>query len=121
EQQKTLAADQNGWALSAPQGCGLWSNVLPSLPLSREVRSCMAAAGRARLDYLRNYGLPEKAAAAAPPSAESPAAVLPAAPPQPSNPPGVETAAGTASPPPTAQTPAPQTASPTVAPPVTAQ
>jgi len=119
EQQKTLAADQNGWALSAPQGCGLWSNVLPSLPLSPEVRACMAAAGRARLDYLRNYGLPEKAPAAAPPAADTPAATrpaaeAPAAAPQPSNPPGIDTAAGTASPP-TAQTPAPQTASPAVA------
>jgi hypothetical protein len=56
DQLKVLVADQNGWALSYPQGCGLQSNSVPSLPLAPHVKECMVKAGQARLAYLQAYG-----------------------------------------------------------------
>lgn len=56
DQQKALAADQNGWAMSYPQGCGLPSNTMPASPLAASVKECLAKAGRERLAYLRAYG-----------------------------------------------------------------
>jgi hypothetical protein len=56
DQQKTLAADQNGWAMSSPQACGLQTNEPPSFPLAPGLRGCLLQAGRSRLDYLRAYG-----------------------------------------------------------------
>jgi hypothetical protein len=77
--QRVLAADQNGWALSSPQACGVWANLMPSLPIAPGVRDCLAKAGRARLAYLRAYGLP---AAGGPPSAAT-ASGVPAPAPEP--------------------------------------
>jgi hypothetical protein len=62
DQVKTLAADQNGRAMSYPQSCGLHSTAAPALPLDPSLRDCLAEAGRARLAYLRAYGTPEAAA-----------------------------------------------------------
>ncbi len=117
DQQKLLAADQNGWALSYPQGCGVWSNVPPPLPIAPEVRECMAKAGQARLVYLRAYGgaaagggsapvppakgSPETAVASATPAPPSPGA--PVALPQP---PGAMP--GDAAPPPVLTPPPPR-------------
>src|SRR6202030_2846259 len=51
EQQKALAADQNGWALSVAQACGLKPNVAPELPLDPALKACLARAGKERLGY----------------------------------------------------------------------
>jgi hypothetical protein len=93
EQRKALAGDQNGWAMSYPQGCGLPSNVPPSLPLAQATRECLAKAGRERLTYLQAYGSPTAGSPTAgsnPPAASEqtapgsqPAAASPAAAPQP--------------------------------------
>lgn len=90
DQQSALVADQNGWAMSYPQGCGLWANVLPTLPLSPEIKECMVKAGQARLAYLRAYGMP--AGTPSPASPEAKAAAPPAAPqvPQPQANPAVQ-------------------------------
>lgn len=56
ERQKVLVADQNGWAMSSPQACGLNADNRPALPLSPELKQCLANAGRARLQYLKSYG-----------------------------------------------------------------
>jgi hypothetical protein len=69
DQQRELAADQNGWAMSYPQACGLPSNLMPSLPLAPSVKQCLAKAGRERLTYLRGYGT---AGAGTTPAAASP-------------------------------------------------
>jgi hypothetical protein len=58
DQQKTLAADQNGWAMSYAQSCGLHADVAPTLPLAPSVKECLAHAGQQRLAYLRSYGTP---------------------------------------------------------------
>lgn len=81
DQQKTLIADQNGWALSYPQACGLNADVQPSLPLEPSLRDCLAKAGQARLQYLKDYGQakPENAATPAAPAA-APASSAPATP-----------------------------------------
>ena len=55
EQQKMLLADQNAWVRSYPRACGL-TDAPPSLPLSPEIKDCMAQAGRARIAYLKAYG-----------------------------------------------------------------
>jgi hypothetical protein len=57
-QQKVLLADQNGWALSYPQACGLRVAEPPALPLAPSIKECLADAGRKRLSYLSSYGLP---------------------------------------------------------------
>jgi hypothetical protein len=64
DQRKVLAADQNGWAMSYPQGCALASNVVPVLPLAPAMRECLAQAGRSRLAYLQAFGKPAGSAAA---------------------------------------------------------
>jgi uncharacterized protein YecT (DUF1311 family) len=83
DQQKVLTADQNGWALSYPQACGLATAEPPALPLASSVKDCLADAGRKRLSYLRSYGLAgakeTPPAAAAPPAAAPPAIASPAA------------------------------------------
>lgn len=81
DQQKTLIADQNGWALSYPQACGLNADIQPSLPLEPSLRDCLAKAGEARLQYLKDYGQakPENPATPAPP-APAPASSTPATP-----------------------------------------
>jgi hypothetical protein len=56
DQQKTLAADQNGWAMSYAQSCGLQPDTPPALPLAPSVKECLAQAGQQRLAYLRSYG-----------------------------------------------------------------
>ncbi|HWD60795.1 MAG TPA: hypothetical protein VG308_21100 [Stellaceae bacterium] len=94
DRRKVLAADQNGWAMAYPQGCGLPPNVLPALPLAPSVKACLLREGRARLAYLRNYGGPAATGATAP---ETPA-------PAPSSPPVAI--------PPAAVTPQPAAASP---------
>jgi hypothetical protein len=78
DQHKVLAADQNGWALSYPQACGLTVAEPPVLPLASSIKECLAGAGRKRLAYLRSYGLagateppPAAAASPAPPAASS--------------------------------------------------
>jgi hypothetical protein len=70
DQQKTLAADQNGWAISYPQSCGLHADVPPTLPLVPSVKECLAHAGQARLAYSRSYGTPA-AANPSPPTANT--------------------------------------------------
>lgn len=81
DQQKTLIADQNGWAMSYPQTCGLNADVQPTLPLAPRLRDCLEKAGRARLEYLKDYGLPAAQKEAASPPAQAPAAApAPAAP-----------------------------------------
>lgn len=97
DQQKTLIADQNGWAMSYPQACGLNGDAQPSLPLAQPLEDCLEKAGRARLRYLKVYGLPdaEKTAAASeatapsPPAPPTPAAATPG-----SAPPAQDSAAG---------------------------
>jgi hypothetical protein len=77
DQQKVLTADQNGWALSYPQGCGLNTAEPPALPLVSSVKECLADAGRKRLSYLRSFGL---AAAIETPPASAGATLNPANP-----------------------------------------
>jgi uncharacterized protein YecT (DUF1311 family) len=55
DQQKVLIADQNGWAMSYPQGCGLNGDAPPTLPLAPALKNCLAQAGRERLQYLQTY------------------------------------------------------------------
>jgi hypothetical protein len=80
---KTLAADQNGWAKSYPQSCGLAANSPPAVPLDARLKDCLMQAGKTRLTYLRSYGLaqsggsipaPGKEASGAAPAAEPAAA-----------------------------------------------
>jgi uncharacterized protein len=68
DQQKTLAADQNGWAMSYGQSCGVHADTAPSLPIAPSVKECLAHAGQARLAYLRSYGTPT-ASSPSPPAA----------------------------------------------------
>jgi hypothetical protein len=120
DQRKVLAADQNGWAMSYPQGCGVSSQSAPSLPLASSMKECLAKAGLTRLAYLRTYGAanaganpptPAAGSGAAPPGAAStasaPASQPPAASPQPALPAAVQSASpgGTisAEPPPAAK------------------
>lgn len=77
DQQKVLTADQNGWALSYPQACGLNTAEPPALPLVSSVKECLADAGRKRLSYLRSFGL---AAAIETPPAPAAATANPANP-----------------------------------------
>jgi len=77
DQRKVLAADQNGWALSYPQACGLAVAERPTLPLASSIKECLADAGRKRLSYLRSYGLAEGNAT---PPATAPATTDPASP-----------------------------------------
>lgn len=81
DQQKTLIDDQNKWALSYPQACGLNANVQPSLPLAAPMKDCLEKAGRDRLKYLKDYGLPDAdktdASTAAPASPTPPAPATP--------------------------------------------
>jgi uncharacterized protein len=58
DQQKTLAADQNGWAMSYGESCGVHADIAPTLPLAPSVKECLAHAGQVRLAYLRSYGSP---------------------------------------------------------------
>ena len=71
DQQKALLADQNGWVKSYPLACGLARDVAPALPLAPAIKDCMAAAGRARIAYLRAYAaeLPAPTAGPLPPVA----------------------------------------------------
>lgn len=82
EQQKALIADQNKWAVTYPQTCGLNADVRPSLPLAPQLKDCLEKAGQARRQYLKDYGLPdaEKTAATSPEPAAAPSAA-PATPP----------------------------------------
>lgn len=52
-----LLADQKAWVASYPKACGITPDVAPSLPLASQVRDCMARAGRARIAYLKGYGI----------------------------------------------------------------
>jgi uncharacterized protein len=52
-----LLADQNAWLASYPRACGLTPDAPPSLPLSSQLKDCMARAGRARIAYLKAYGV----------------------------------------------------------------
>jgi hypothetical protein len=97
DQQKVLIADQNGWAMSYAQACGLSSNVRPSFPLAPSVRDCLAKAGQTRLAYLRAYGV--AAAGSNSPSPETgSSAATPAAAPVQSPPSSQSTAAAERSP-----------------------
>jgi len=108
DQRKVLAADQNGWAMSYPQGCALASNVLPSLPLAPAMRECLAQAGRSRLTYLQAYGRPaENSAPSSATEAPSPASIrIPAAVTQSAGQSATPTPAPTSTPQPTAPQPA---------------
>ncbi|HVH80224.1 MAG TPA: hypothetical protein VM782_12590 [Stellaceae bacterium] len=77
DQQKILAADQNGWAMSYPQGCGLRADVPPPLPLQPSVKECLANAGRERLVYLRDYRPSMTSGAATSPAANNPSTGAP--------------------------------------------
>ena len=76
DQQNVLAADQNGWAMSYPQACGLRADVRPPLPLPLSIKECMLRAGQARLAYLRSYAA-NAAASTKPQGAANPAIVSP--------------------------------------------
>jgi uncharacterized protein len=52
-----LMADQNAWVASYPKTCGVAADAAPPIPLPTQIRSCMAAAGQARIDYLHGYGI----------------------------------------------------------------
>jgi uncharacterized protein YecT (DUF1311 family) len=56
DQQKALLADQNEWVRTYPRTCGL-TDAPQSLPLAPAIKDCMAEAGRARIAYLKAYGL----------------------------------------------------------------
>jgi HJR/Mrr/RecB family endonuclease/uncharacterized protein YecT (DUF1311 family) len=71
KQQEALLADQNGWVKTYPLACGLAQDTPPSLPLAPAIKDCMAEAARARIAYLRSYGLPGEAASATAPSAST--------------------------------------------------
>jgi hypothetical protein len=58
DQQKVLAADQNGWAMSSGPSCGVQPDIRPVLPLAPSVKDCLLRAGRSRLSYLQSYGTP---------------------------------------------------------------
>jgi uncharacterized protein len=60
DQQKELAADQNGWAASSAASCGLSDDAPPALPLDPTLKDCLTDAGRARLAYLQTYGTESK-------------------------------------------------------------
>lgn len=79
DQQKALAADQNGWAMSYAQSCGLQSNMPPVLPLAPSVKECLAHAGQQRLAYLRSYGTPTASNPATPTANPTSAASTPEA------------------------------------------
>jgi hypothetical protein len=51
-------ADQKVWVASYSRACGIARDVSPSLPLTPAIKRCMAQVGRARIVYLRGYGLP---------------------------------------------------------------
>jgi hypothetical protein len=107
DRQKTLIADQNGWALSYPTACGLNADVQPSLPLEPSLRDCLAKAGQARLQYLKDYGQTKPENTASPPTTLAPTAPAPATPaPAPPAPSASTGPAGTQSPT-TAAAPAP--------------
>ncbi|HTW53182.1 MAG TPA: hypothetical protein VME45_14925 [Stellaceae bacterium] len=115
DQQKTLIADQNNWALSYPQTCGLNADVQPSLPLAPPLHDCLEKAGRARLQYLKDYGLPDaEKTATAPPEAAAPAPPAPAMP-APATPSPVTPSQGGTTSPTETQSPATTGASPTPA------
>ena len=57
DQQKVLAADQNGWAMSSAQSCGVQPNIRPTLPLPPSVKECLLRVGQSRLGYLQSYGM----------------------------------------------------------------
>jgi hypothetical protein len=107
DQVKTLAADQNGWAMSYPQSCGLHSTAAPALPLDPSLRDCLAEAGRARLAYLRAFGTPGAAGAAAASAAAAPGtAVAEPPPPTAASPAAASAAQAPAQPPAQASDPA---------------
>ncbi len=109
DQQKTLIDDQNEWALSYPTACGLNADVQPSLPLDPSLRDCLAKAGQARLQYLKDYGQ------AKPQTAATPATTSPTTSPAPTNPTPTSPASATPSPTGTngpAGTPSPAAAAP---------
>jgi uncharacterized protein len=80
DQQKTLAADQNGWAMSYAQSCGLHGEAAPALPLAPSVKECLAHAGQQRLAYLRSYGAPTATSPSPPVANSTLAASTPVAP-----------------------------------------
>jgi hypothetical protein len=102
DQQKVLAADQNGWAMSSTQSCGVRPETRPTLPLPPSVKECLLHVGQARLAYLRSYGTPaaNSQQAATNPTAPAPSAAA-------ANPPTPAT---------TPNAPQPQTAAPSPAP-----
>jgi hypothetical protein len=107
DRQKTLIDDQNEWALSYPTACGLNADVQPSLPLDPSLRDCLAKAGQARLQYLKDYGQTKPENTASPPTTLAPTAPAPATPaPAPPAPSASTGPAGTQSPT-TAAAPAP--------------
>ncbi|HWB50571.1 MAG TPA: hypothetical protein VG651_15790 [Stellaceae bacterium] len=80
EQRKTLAADQNGWAMSYPQSCGLAAAEPPAIPLPASEKACLEQAGRKRLAYLRAYGrngAPEPVPGTVPPAIQAAQAAVP--------------------------------------------
>ena len=79
DQRKALTGDQNGWAMSYPQACGIHANEQPPQPLPPSVKECLMRAGRTRLDYLRAYATP--AAANGNAATNAPAPATPANPP----------------------------------------
>lgn len=114
DQQKTLIADQNGWAMSYPQACGVRADVKPSFPLAASLKDCLAKAGRERLQYLKDYGQAKTETAAANPTpAPAPA---PAATPPPSPAPATPATSTSAAGPAGSQSPAAATAPITPAP-----
>lgn len=120
DQQKTLIADQNGWALSYPQACGLNADEQPSLPLDPSMRDCLAKAGQARLQYLKDYGQPKQQNPAAASSTAPPDAPAPANPSQASTSPAPATASNAPTTGP-AGTQSPSTAAPAPATPAASQ
>jgi hypothetical protein len=61
DQQKALLADQYISVPSYSRECGV-ADALPALPLAPKIKECMVRAGRARIAYLRGYGVSGAAA-----------------------------------------------------------
>jgi hypothetical protein len=53
---KALWADQKRWVATYPVTCGITKNAPPPSPVPNTVRDCFKRAGKARIEYLRNYG-----------------------------------------------------------------
>ena len=86
DQQKSLAADQNGWASSLPRTCGFAADAKPPLPLAPEIKACLLRQGRLRLTYLQTYGATPGTDTSAAANAVAPQKLLPSTPPPPPRP-----------------------------------